>query len=244
MTLKELRNKWQIGVQDFNPITTVPDLNALTREGIRALTRATGGIQRSTTITTIAGTREYDTDNSFPTDFIAVESVWYGTIELLPIDRRGRIQSSSQGTPGYYYIWARSIGFDIIPNDTLSITLNYFGTSDDVSSDSDIVLEELSILDDDPLWSAITDYCELKYFQLLRAKAVQQRDRDGLLMLKSLIFDKKKEYKNSKAYAVQQIAKYNAHRAIQFEMPEDFFDINRNSFTERASNEGDITRRF
>ena len=128
-------------------------------EGIRSFTNK-DGIFRTTDLETSEGTREYDVDNGFPSDFLATHSLYLGTVLLYPMLRKERDEASSNGNPAFYYIMNRKIGFNVpCSSATGDITFNYFGKGDDVSADGSDVLAELSIMDDDTHWDAIIKYC-------------------------------------------------------------------------------------
>jgi len=242
MTLKELRGKCLIEIQNFNPESLIPDLDGVVRESIRALISPLGGMQRSTTFDTVAGTREYGTSDGFPTDFLRMLTVYRDTTRLRPMYKRERNESTGQGGPSYYYIFSREIGFNVVPGSVYTMTLNYMGLGDDVITDSGVVLGELSIMDDDPAWKAITNHFAIEYYNLKRAEAINKFDTNIASLLNSVIESKRKDFWDNKAALIRRVRSYNADRAFKFDLPDDYFGVDRQSFTERASNDGDVIR--
>ena len=97
MTLKELRGKWLREIQDLTPDVIIPDANALIREAVRSTIKPCGGIQRTATIITVSGTREYNVaTGGFPTDFMRVYRVYDNTSGYIldPCERRDRNDAS------------------------------------------------------------------------------------------------------------------------------------------------------
>lgn len=243
MTLKELKGQCLLQIQNLKP-AIMPDITGEVQRSIRDLLRKTGGIFRSTTLTTVSGTREYGiaATTPFPSDFLSVVSLYRSTIKLDFIYHRERNESTSLGTPNSYYILprGRGVGFDVIPNDAYSIIFNYYGLGDNVSADDDVVLGDLCIMDDDSVWDAIVYDFAKRYLRYLRMSALSKRD-DGLVgictaMLSSYDLD----YRTAKAYAVQALNDYNQDKEPPIELPEDYFDIDTNDIVERISEEGDI----
>ena len=148
----------------------MPDLNSEVRTALRATTGYIGGIERETTITTVIGTRSYDKDTGgFPSDFMADEGVHDDTNEtwLKRADFKDRLYTTT-GAPKEYYIRGRKLWFEREPDAVIKLTFFYRGTGDDVTTDEGVILAELSLEDDDPLWKAIIyefvhNFWEVKY---------------------------------------------------------------------------------
>ena len=80
--------------------------------------------EASYTFTTVWGTIEY----TLPTDFIKLDQVEYSWVALLSTDRKSvrlRNPLGSQSTPNYYYIYGTKLGFDPIPDTSISIVMDY-----------------------------------------------------------------------------------------------------------------------
>jgi len=81
--------------------------------------------QALNTITTVWWNREY----ALPSDFIRVDQMTYNWSILYKISKeRVRVMNSTntQATPNNYYIYWSYVGFDPIPNTTLTILMDYF----------------------------------------------------------------------------------------------------------------------
>jgi hypothetical protein len=246
VTLTQLRSLCLKKIQNLQPTNEMPDVDADIRRSIRKFTESVGGIFRTKTLTTVANQREYTIYDAFPEDFIkSVRMI--RTLDgsrIYPMSKWDRNDSAtSTGTPGYYYIPPRSrlIGFDLIPNDAITISWDYFGKGDDVSEDDDMVLEDLPIMDDDPLWDGIVYEFAFQYFE---TKLLGEESEKSIL-LERKVDRLKRDGARARLAARGFLNSYNADMMSQIEQPDWMNALSRgynSSLLERIGNEGDVIR--
>lgn len=92
--------------------------------------------QANYTTTTVVGTQEY----ALPSDFNKVQLVRYNWTNLLPTTKvrlKREYSSFVSWTPSKYYLYGSNIGFDVLPNDTQTIDLDYVKKNAGFSADTD-----------------------------------------------------------------------------------------------------------
>ena len=172
MTLKELRGRCRIAAGDHNTDVHTPDLNGDVRAAVRKAVRYAGGMERTSEITTVSGTREYGTDAGFPSDFMKIQGIHDDTQDVW-LDQRGFRDKlfSSTGDSLEFYIRAKQVILTKEPDSVNVLTMYYVGSGDDVTGDEDTILSEFSIPDDDPLWKAVTHEYAARYWDNRLAEA-------------------------------------------------------------------------
>ncbi len=228
MTLKELRSKCQIQIGNLNPKVWMPDTDGEVRTAVRETVRYLGGMPRDTEITTVSGTREYDTDSGFPSDFMADEGVHDDTNNnwLKRVTFKDQLYNST-GTPDEYYIRGRVIGFEREPDVIIVMTLYYKGFGDDVTGDADTILSEFSIADDDPLWKAITHQFAHEYWNRKASEAAQKVDMPGLQIANAEMARHERKALEYRHRVKVQILHNNQNESGQVDLPANYFTQSR-----------------
>jgi len=247
VTLKELKSKTLVEIQNHNPGSVLPNINAELRAAVAGLAREVGGIPRTANLTLTAGTREYGSDYSnFPTDIYASVRMYRGStgVRILPMTVQDRNESvSATGDPNQYYVWRRKLGFDRIPTQNNEIIWHYKGLCNDFSEETDTILDDWpQQQDDDILWDTIIFHVAMVYY---RRKMTGDR-RDPYYNL----FNLYKHEKNSRIIRIR--ANYqllNQDEAPMVDLDADYFSVAWNGSSKSFSNivnrigdSGDVVR--
>ena len=225
MTLKELRGLCllEVGGNLANSVN-MPDANGGVRKAIRETVRALNGLERSTTIVTTSGTREYGTDSYFPSDFMAVEGVHDDTndhwLKLIHFDQQ---LVSSTGTPEEYYIRNRKVGFEREPDVTITLTMYYRGFGDDVTNDTDVVLPEYSLADDDSLWDAIAHQFAYNVWSKKLSDFEHDGNEKGIVIANNAMNRHEKKMLQERHRFAEQLDGWNQDQAFQVDLPSGYF---------------------
>jgi len=93
-------------------------------------------VKKSTAISTVSGTREYD----MPTDCLSLREVYYAGRPLAVIDIENTIHDSGDesGAPTSYYFESKKIGLEPVPTATATLTLVYYSMGGTMAAASDI----------------------------------------------------------------------------------------------------------
>jgi hypothetical protein len=235
MTLKGIRSICGHRLQVLGYGAEIPDENDLVRKSLRSFGRSIGGFKRIKSFDTTANIREYGVTavagsigSGFPEDFIQMSSVARvesdAQIPIDEIDYADRVESTT-GTPVAYYLQARRIGFEHIPDAVYTIRQFYKGSGDSVTADEDVVLGELPIMDDDVIWDAISEGYVVEYWTIKRTQAERDKDIESLKWAEQAISTHTSEMNQLRfAARAQLLSIYTANHA-QVKLPSGYFNF-------------------
>jgi hypothetical protein len=242
MTLKELKSRVKIEIQDLNPGRQLPGLEREIKSAGNKLVRAFGGFEATATFSTIVGQQEYSSaDDGFPSDILAVENCWKNTStsdkQQLDVILRDEVTTITNGEPFKYYWESNKLGFDRIPSSVVSIILDYYALADTPASETATYLARLGAAEDDVVWNAIIFEVAAVYF---RRKAIQDAKQRTFWMGFAAKYSQ--EAGKERFFFGQDWGVRNRDKSHKIRSESPLFGNRTDSLIQRVAGDGDLVR--